>query len=149
MYVAGYPGTLAFLFWRNKELIIEDQLLRAKGVGNDRLTNPNAYELRRMFSRVYYQYKPDYYFWTLAVILRKFFIAFVSLMFAKNASFQLAACLLVMFIAYAFQVWAPVCRFTCNMWACFKHSVPHGVLYSVVLTSTLSRLCVFMSLLVS
>ena len=34
---------------------------------------------------------------------RKFGIAFVSLMFARNASFQLAACIVVLFTAYALQ----------------------------------------------
>ncbi len=74
VYVAGYPLAMAVGLWRNRELIVEDQLLRAKGVGNDRLSNPSAYSLRRMYSRVYYMWKPDYYFWTVCVLVRKFFI---------------------------------------------------------------------------
>ena len=42
VYTIGYPVLLAIHWWRNRELIMEDQLLRAKGVGWDRLTNPNA-----------------------------------------------------------------------------------------------------------
>jgi len=42
--------------------------------------------------------------WQLAIILRKFLIALVSLVFNRVAVFQLAACLLVMFLAYAAQV---------------------------------------------
>ena len=103
VYVLGYPALLAGLFWARRELIVEDQLLRAKGVGNERLENPNAYATRRAFSRVYYMYKPDYYWWNLLVLGRKFGIAFVSLMFARNASFQLAACIVVLFTAYALQ----------------------------------------------
>jgi hypothetical protein len=36
---------------------MEDQLLRAKGTGNDELTNPNAYRFRKSFGRSYYQFK--------------------------------------------------------------------------------------------
>lgn len=40
--------------------------------------------------------------------MRKFAIALVSLMFARNASFQLAACLLVLFASFALQThWQP------------------------------------------
>ena len=74
IYVVGYPVALAFFLWRKRDLIIEDQLLRAKGVGNDRLTNPDAYGMRRAFSGVYHLWKPDYYWWTTIILLRKFFI---------------------------------------------------------------------------
>jgi hypothetical protein len=48
------------------------------------------------------------FFWVLAIIVRKFFIAFTSLMFRRSAAFQLAGSLLVMFLAYAAQVkWQP------------------------------------------
>ena len=83
---------------------MEDQLLRAKGAGHDRLTNPHAYDLRKRFSRVYFQFKPDFVFWSLVILLRKFCIALVSLMFNRNASFQLAACIIVLFMAYTFHV---------------------------------------------
>jgi len=104
-YTAGYPvGLLAWLV-RSRELVMEDQLLRAKGVGNDRLTNPRAYDFRRRYQRSYYQFKPDFaYYWIFAIIVRKFLIAVTSIVFNRNASFQMAACLLVMFLAYALQV---------------------------------------------
>jgi hypothetical protein len=57
-YTFGYPAFLAFTIWRNRELIMEDQLLRAKCVGNDRLTNPHAYDLRKRYARSYYQFRP-------------------------------------------------------------------------------------------
>jgi hypothetical protein len=58
IYTGGYPCFVAWTLLRNRELIMEDQLLRAKGVGGDRLTNPHAYDLRKRFSRSYYQFKP-------------------------------------------------------------------------------------------
>jgi len=105
VYTAGYPVGMLTLLWRNRETVMEDQLLRAKGVGFDRLTNPRAYDFRRRYQRSYYQFKPDYaYFWIVVIIVRKFFIAVTSILFNRNGAFQMAACLLVMFLAYALQV---------------------------------------------
>jgi hypothetical protein len=104
VYVAGYPVALFALLYKNRESVMEDQLLRAKGVGNDKLTNPHAYFLRKRWSRTYYQFKPDLYFWTLVIIVRKFCIAATYILYNKNAAFQLAASMLIMFLAYAAQV---------------------------------------------
>jgi len=104
VYVAGYPSALLYLLYKNREAVMEDQLLRAKGVGSDRLTNPHCYQLRKRWSRTYYQFKPDLYFWTFIIIVRKFCIAATYILFNKNPSFQLAAAMLIMFLAYAAQV---------------------------------------------
>jgi hypothetical protein len=104
VYTAGYPAFVGYTLWKNRELVMEDQLLRAKGVGNDRLTNPHAYEFRKQYGRSYFQFKPDLCLWILAIILRKFFIALTAVIFNKNPSFQMAACLLVMFVAYSAQM---------------------------------------------
>jgi hypothetical protein len=104
-YTVGYPAfVLYWVLYRNRVLIMEDQLLRAKGVGNDRLTNPHAFELRKMYSRSYFQFKPDYWYWFGAIIVRKFCIAATSILFNRNATFQMAACLLVMFCAYGLHL---------------------------------------------
>jgi len=104
VYTGGYPMFIGYTIWKNKELVMEDQLLRAKGVGNDKLSNPHAYHFRKQYGRSYFQFKPDNCLWILAIIIRKFFIALTAVVFNKNASFQMAACLLVMFIAYAAQM---------------------------------------------
>ncbi len=104
VYVVGYPSLLATLLWKSRVAIMEDQLLRAKGLGNSRSTNPNAYDVRKRLHKMYYQFRPATFYWSLVVILRKFFIAFTSLMFNKQPAFQLAVVLLVLFIAYALQV---------------------------------------------
>ncbi len=104
VYTAGYPVFLGYKLWTNREIVMEDQLLRAKGVGNDRLSGPRTFSFRLTFGRSYFQFKPDYCLWILAIILRKFFIAITAVIFNKNASFQMAACLLIMFVAYAAQV---------------------------------------------
>ena len=41
-YVMGYPVLVATLLYRNRDQMREDQLLRAMGTGNTRLTNPHG-----------------------------------------------------------------------------------------------------------
>ena len=86
VYTVGYPALVALVLARNRELVMEDQLLRAKGVGNDRLTNPHAYEFRKRWGGLYYQFKPDAYFWIVLIVLRKFLIALVTVRAAAGLS---------------------------------------------------------------
>ena len=65
---------------------------------------PSSAAIRKRFSRVYYQFKPDCFMWVEAIILRKFCVAATYILFNKNAAFQLAAALLILFLAYAAQV---------------------------------------------
>ena len=104
VYTIGYPSIIGMILWKNRENIILDQYLRAKNTGDDRLSNPYSYDLRKSFSRLYYQFKPDFIYWSIVIIIRKFGIALTSVMFTANASFQMAACLLIMFLAYALQL---------------------------------------------
>ncbi len=104
VYTAGYPAFAAYVLYRYRFAIMLDQLLRAKATGDTPMTNPQALHIRLRYSRLYYQYKPDLYWWMLLIILRKFFIAFTSLMFRNDGGFQMAVALLVLFAAYAVQV---------------------------------------------
>jgi hypothetical protein len=49
-------------------------------------------------------YRPGSWFWEFIICIRKFLIAFCSLMFRATPSFQLAMALLVIFVAYILQV---------------------------------------------
>jgi hypothetical protein len=59
---------------------------------------------RKRYSRVYYQFKPRYWYWMLVILSRKFCIATIKLMFVRNPFFQLCALMFVLFIAYTAQV---------------------------------------------
>lgn len=59
VYVIGFPAATAWVLRKHRELIKEDQLLRAMDVGRDRRTNPNAYELRKRYHKLYYLFKPS------------------------------------------------------------------------------------------
>jgi hypothetical protein len=73
-----------------RHLAEEDQLLRALGTGNTKITNPRALEFRRMFNRMYYNFKPHKTYWIICVMGRKFGIAVTALMFQKNPAFQMS-----------------------------------------------------------
>ena len=47
------------------------------------------------------------------MLVRKFFIAFTSLMFQKNITFQMSCLILVIIIAYAMQVRERACARAC------------------------------------
>ena len=53
---------------------------------------------------MYYHFKPSKVYWIILITLRKFSVAFIGLMFRANPSFQLALCLLMLFIFYILQV---------------------------------------------
>lgn len=103
-YSIGFPLYLGRLLWSNRELVMEDQLLRAKGVGHDRLSNPNALDFRERYGRTYLPFRPSWIMWVLAILSRKFLIAVTAVIFGGSVNFQMAACLLIMFVAYAAQV---------------------------------------------
>jgi hypothetical protein len=110
VYGMGYPLFVFFVLCRrkNRERIMEDQLLRAHGKGDDKLTNPRGYEIRKHYRNLYYQFKPESFFWMLCILGRKFFLAVTFIIFSRNGPFQLALALLVLFFAFAAQVrWKP------------------------------------------
>ena len=103
IYVVGLPLLSLWFLWRNKEKIKYDQILRAQLTGDDKSTNPH-FALRTTFKALYMNYRPGSWAWEFVVCIRKFLIAFCSLMFRATPSFQLAMALLVLFIAYVLQV---------------------------------------------
>jgi hypothetical protein len=104
VYSVGYPLFVSYVLYKHRDKAKEDQLLRAMGTGDTRVTNPRTYAFRKRYHKMYYHFKPTSHAWILCIIARKFMIAFVALMFRKNAAFQLAVALLVLFISYAAQV---------------------------------------------
>ena len=107
IYGVGYPlyvYVLLVLNKTNRELAMEDQLVRAQQLPNTREDNPNCYEFRKRYAKLYYQFKPDYYYWGLVTLARKFAFAVCELMLRSNAAFQLCSVQLIMFAAYVAQV---------------------------------------------
>ena len=109
LYTFCFPAFVCYTLYHNSMLVIEDQYLRARGVGFTRETNPDCYDMRKRYARLYYQFKPRFApYWILVLILRKFWVAFAALMFRGSPSYQLAVILLVLFASIVLQVlWRP------------------------------------------
>ena len=104
VYVLGFPGFVIYKLWRNRLLVQEDQLLRAQWLGDQRIENKHAYSFRKRYKRLYKNFKPEYWYWIIIQIARKFILAFTSLMFIRNPGFQMSIVLLTVFVAYTVQV---------------------------------------------
>jgi len=75
VYTFALPGLALWHLRKNKEAVLHDQLLRAKGTGDDRLSNPKYYDWRRAWSKLYSNYIPSRWYWEWAIMGRKCLIA--------------------------------------------------------------------------
>ena len=106
-YSVGFVVFLYYTLKKYRLIILEDQYLRAQGHGNNATPvslGDACYLVRKRYSRVYYHFRPEHYYWIIVIIGRKTAIAMTSLLYRKNPSFQFAVALLVMFSAYMLQV---------------------------------------------
>jgi len=103
IYVVGVPVASLYWLWRNQVRVRYDQILRAQLTGDDKITNPHV-AFRNTWKALYMNYRPGAWYWEFIICVRKFLIAFCSLMFRDTPSFQLAMALLVLFVAYILQV---------------------------------------------
>ena len=104
VYVIGFPTIIILILAKNRHLVQEDQLLRAQWLGDLRIENKHAYSFRKRYKRLYYNFRPQYWYWILVLMGRKFILAITSLMFIRNPGFQMTIVLLTVFVAYTLQV---------------------------------------------
>jgi hypothetical protein len=103
IYVAGFPILSILWLWKNKMKVKFDQILRSRLSGDNAKTNPN-YSFRVTWKALYMNYRPGAWYWEFVINVRKFLIAFCSLMFRGTPSYQLAMALLVLFAAYVLHM---------------------------------------------
>ena len=84
VYMVGYPLFIFLVLRGNKLSIKEDQILRAHNLGNTESENPFTYQTRLKYHRIYYHFKPGKTYWMIYIILRKFWIALVGVLFRTN-----------------------------------------------------------------
>jgi hypothetical protein len=103
LYTLGFPLGILWIIRTNKKAIKTDQILRALDTGDNEKSNP-YYFVRRRYHKMYYHFKPGKIYWIVIIIGRKCGIAAAGLLFRANPGFQLASILLVLFVAYVWQV---------------------------------------------
>jgi hypothetical protein len=112
LYSLGYPLIVAFIVFKNKKRCIADQILRAEQtvrrpaeeVRKQELKDARVWNFRKRFSTLYYQYKPEFFYWKLIILARKFLVVSAGLLFRRFPIFLLAFSLLILFASYALQV---------------------------------------------
>ena len=106
VYTIGYPCFVASILLNrhNAAMAREDQVLRAQDLGNTKGTNPNCWEFRCRYYKLYYYYKPSHWYWMLVIFGRKFAIAVIALLFRANATFQMCMVVLTIFVSSNIQV---------------------------------------------
>ena len=103
-YAVVYPGFMLWAHCSNRRIFMIDQILRAMGKGETREENRIAYDARKMYSRTYYQLRPDFVHWIFVLLARKYVLAITSLLYVRTPSLQMSSALLVVFFAYTMQV---------------------------------------------
>ena len=105
VYSLGYPLLLTYILFNpgNRQKIRQDQLLRACNKGDTERSNPFCYAFRKRYARLYYNFKPVYWYWVILTVMRKLSIVSAALIFRTNPTFQLCVILLIMFGAYVCQ----------------------------------------------
>ena len=54
VYVIGFPVVATYLVWKHRDNIKADQVLRAARLAPSRQTQPELFNLRTMFHKLYY-----------------------------------------------------------------------------------------------
>ena len=102
-YCIGFPMLIFIIYSCNKKKIAVDQMLRAKGTGNSRATNPH-YLFRKSVGKLYFMFKPKYYWWIQPLLAKKFLLIAISAFLRDNPSMQMAISLILIFFAFAAHV---------------------------------------------
>jgi len=104
-YCIGFPMLIFGIYRWNSKIIHKDQMLRARGTGNNRATNPN-YLFRKSVGKLYLMFKPQYYWWIQPILARKFLLIGISAFLRDNPSMQMAISLVIIFLSFAAHVHA-------------------------------------------
>ena len=115
IYSIGFPLYVAYVTWYYRIQIKLDQLLRAHDLGEDRShsidsvqftkrkgrsTSRRIFDIRKKHHQLYYHFKPGKVYWLTVVLMKKFFVAIIALLFRGNIIFMLSMILLVLFASY-------------------------------------------------
>ena len=111
VYGILFPGYLCNVILpnHNRRRAREDQILRIQNLGESRDTNPRCHNFRQRYACIYSMYKPEYYYWTLVILLKKFVLVVASIFLQVFPTLQLCFMAMVILIYSAMQ-------YTCQPW---------------------------------
>ena len=86
-YSLGVPVLFAAVLYRHRVAINADQELRRLGMGDSEKSNPQ-FSTRKRYQELYNLFRPGMGWWRLHLLVRKFAVVTIGLMFANNPLFQ-------------------------------------------------------------
>ena len=103
-YGIGIPILFTIIVYRNRETIKHDQVLRVLGTGSRRSENPKYYEFRKRFYKLYYRFKPRYFYWGSFILGRKFLVVLCTVFLKQNPTLQATSALMILFLSYSVHI---------------------------------------------
>ena len=101
LYGVGIPIIFTIIVIRNRTVIKHDQVLRVLGTGSSRAENPEHYEFRKRYYKLYYRFKPRYHYWGEVILFRKFLIVLVTVFLRPNPTLQATCAVMILFVSYS------------------------------------------------
>lgn len=87
LYAAGIPCVFLALLVIHRDRVVRDQVLKVQGLGSTVATNAD-FPIRRRFQKLYNIFRPECVYWRLVILVRKFCLTSVALMFSSTPLFQ-------------------------------------------------------------
>jgi hypothetical protein len=104
LYGIGIPLIFSYIVHRNRKTIKFDQVLRVLGTGSSRDENPKYYEFRKRYYKLYYRFKPRYFYWGQVILLRKFLVVLCTVFLKSNPTLQATCALMILFVSYSMHI---------------------------------------------
>ena len=107
LYSIGFVVLLFYILEKNKVAIRHDQVIRAYETIKPTFKwniRPSVLQVRTRYSRLYFRFHPDFYWWSLVVLARKLLICFTALFYTENPTLQFSLTLLIMFASFVLQI---------------------------------------------
>ena len=105
VYTVGFPAFVAFVLYTHRDKAIYAQVMLAAGKANNSdYEKQSITRFRMLYNRLYYQFKPEYFYWIFFILIRKFCLSVSAVIFRENTVFLLALYLLILFCCYTLNV---------------------------------------------
>jgi hypothetical protein len=105
IYTIGFPAFVAFVLYKNRDKAIYAQVMLAAGKANNSdFEKQNITRFRMIYSRLYFQFKPEFFYWIFFILARKFCLSVAAIIFRDNTVFLLSLYILILFSAYTLNV---------------------------------------------
>lgn len=102
IYGIGIPLMFMIVLAVYRVEIRADQKLRAIGLGDVAGENLQLF-VRKRYQKLYNDFQPDFYYWRLVLMARKFLLVQCSTFFSRDAMLQASISVCIMFFCYVIQ----------------------------------------------